>query len=265
MFKHSNVLSTLCIGVSLATGVFAGSAALAQIPSNQTPSKYPELTTEDQKVLYAFGAALANNLREFALSPEEKKIVQAAFDEVSNGGKSKLDVAEYLPKVRALYTERQQKIVTEEKAAGAAYLEKAAKEPGAVQVKGMVVRTLKKGTGPKPKQTDTVKLNYTNMLIDGTVFDASKDHDGGKPVELAMGVLVPCWSQAISEMQVGGKSRLVCPSDLTYGDSGAPKVRPGATTVVEVELVEIVKAPPAESTQPESPSSKKPSAKKPNG
>ncbi len=260
MFKHSNALSTLCVGVSLATGFFAGSAALAQ-----APSKYPELNTEDQKVLYAFGAALANNLREFMLSPEERKIVQDAFDEVSNGGKSKLDVAEYLPKVRALYNERREKVIAEEKTAGAAYLAKAAKEPGAVQVKGLVMRSLKKGKGPKPTQTDTVKLHYTNMLIDGTVFDASKDHNGGKPVELAMNVLFPCWSQAIAEMQLGEKSRVVCPADLTYGDSGAPKVRPGATTVVEVELVEIVKAPPAQDPPTENPSSEKPSAKKPNG
>jgi len=52
-----------------------------------------------------------------------------------------------------------------------------------------------------------------------------------------------CWSEGVQQMKVGGKSKLVCPSNLAYRDKGLPPlIKPGATLVFEIELLEIVAA-----------------------
>jgi FKBP-type peptidyl-prolyl cis-trans isomerase FkpA/FKBP-type peptidyl-prolyl cis-trans isomerase FklB len=96
------------------------------------------------------------------------------------------------------------------------------------------------GTGASPKATDTVKVNYEGKLTDGTVFDSSVQR--GEPVTFPLNKVIKCWTEAVQLMKVGGKSRLICPSDLAYGDRGAPpQIKPGATLVFEVELLGIVK------------------------
>ena len=110
------------------------------------------------------------------------------------------------------------------------------------QPTGYVYTEIKAGTGPAPKATDKVKVHYTGTLIDGTVFDSSVQR--GEPVTFALNQVVPCWTQGVQLMKAGGKAKLVCPSELAYGDNGAPggKIKGGATLVFEVELLGIEKA-----------------------
>jgi FKBP-type peptidyl-prolyl cis-trans isomerase FkpA/FKBP-type peptidyl-prolyl cis-trans isomerase FklB len=85
-----------------------------------------------------------------------------------------------------------------------------------------------------------VKVHYHGTLSDGTVFDSSVKR--GEPATFPLNGVIPCWTEGVQQMKVGGKSRLVCPSELAYGDRGAPPlIRPGATLVFEVELLEILK------------------------
>ncbi len=251
MLRASSKVLNLCM-IAVAIGLSGGNLSLAQ-SSATVPAPGPNASSrsaEDEKVLYAFGASLANGLRDFVLSPEERKLVQAAFAEIVNGGKPRVDVAEYMPKVRELYAERQKKVAEGEKTAGAAYAAKALKEPNTEKREsGLVIRTVQAGKGKKPTQNDTVKVNYTAMLVDGTVF-ASSEKDR-KPVELPITTLLPCWNEALSRMQVGGKSRAICPSDLAYGDSGAPPaVKPGATLIYDLELLDVISPPPEPKPEP---------------
>ena len=90
------------------------------------------------------------------------------------------------------------------------------------------------------KATDKVKVHYHGTLIDGTVFDSSVERK--QPIDFALNGVIPCWTEGVQMMKVGGKARLVCPSEIAYGDNGAPpKIKPGATLVFDVELLEIVK------------------------
>jgi FKBP-type peptidyl-prolyl cis-trans isomerase FkpA len=119
------------------------------------------------------------------------------------------------------------------------YLDKAAAEPGAVKTaSGLVYREMRAGTGPSPSVTDTVKVNYRGTLVDGTEFDSS--YKRNEPISFPLNGVIPCWTEGVQKMKVGGKSQLVCPSSIAYGDQGHPPVIPGgATLIFEVELLGI--------------------------
>ena len=124
---------------------------------------------------------------------------------------------------------------------GADFAAKAAKEKGAVKTaSGLVYKSLVEGKGEKPAATSTVKVNYKGTLIDGTVFDASEKHGG--PATFPLNRVIPCWTEGVQKMKVGGKAQLVCPPSIAYGDRGAGGlIPPGATLVFEVELLGVQK------------------------
>src|SRR6185295_3867195 len=101
--------------------------------------------------------------------------------------------------------------------------------------------------------SDRVKVHYHGTLADGTVFDSSVDR--GTPATFPLNGVIPCWTEGLQQMKVGGKSKLICPSDVAYGDRGSPpKIKPGSTLVFDVELLEIVAAPaPAAAGAPPAP------------
>lgn len=120
-----------------------------------------------------------------------------------------------------------------------AYLDKAAREQGAIKTdSGLVYRALKPGAGPSPYSTDTVKVHYRGTLTNGTEFDSS--YKRNEPAEFPLNHVIRCWTEGLQKMKVGGKSQLVCPASIGYGDRGAPPdIPPGATLIFEVELLSI--------------------------
>jgi FKBP-type peptidyl-prolyl cis-trans isomerase len=86
-----------------------------------------------------------------------------------------------------------------------------------------------------------VKVHYVGTLRDGTVFDSSRER--GTPAQFPLNRVIPCWTEGVQKMKVGGKGRLTCPASIAYGDRGAPpKIKPGAALAFEVELLEILPA-----------------------
>ena len=115
-------------------------------------------------------------------------------------------------------------------------------------------REITPGTGASPKGTDTVTVNYEGRLTDGTVFDSSRQRGG--PATVPLNGVIKCWTEALQLIKVRGKSRLVCPADLAYGDQGwPPLIKPGATLVFEVELLGISQGSAQTATQSEPASS----------
>jgi FKBP-type peptidyl-prolyl cis-trans isomerase len=125
--------------------------------------------------------------------------------------------------------------------AGTAYVEKASKEAGASKTaSGMVIKQTKEGTGAKPAATDQVKVHYEGRLIDGKVFDSSIAR--GEPATFPLNGVIPCWTEGVQTMKVGGKAQFVCPASLAYGPNGSPPtIPPQSTLVFDVELLDIVK------------------------
>jgi FKBP-type peptidyl-prolyl cis-trans isomerase len=200
----------------------------------------PKLDTEEQKTIYAIGLALAQSLQPYNLTPQELELVKLGLtDGLTEGGKPKVDLKEYRPKLQQLGQDRAKAVAEQEKKEAQSFLDKMAKEKGATKTdSGLIFIPIKEGTGPSPSATDTVKVHYHGTLRDGTVFDSSVER--GTPATFPLNRVVPCWTEGLQKMKVGGKAKLVCPSSIAYGDRGAPpKIKPGAPLVFEVELLEI--------------------------
>jgi FKBP-type peptidyl-prolyl cis-trans isomerase FkpA len=199
--------------------------------------------TEEQKTLYAVGLSFGRNLSVFNLTPEELEYVKAGLTAQVTNQKPAVELEAYGPKFQQLARERGAAKAKEEKAKGQAFLEKEAKEPGVEKTpSGLLYKELQAGTGESPKATDFVKVHYRGTLIDGKEFDSS--YKRKEPTQFPLAGVIPCWTEGVGKMKVGGKARLVCPSDIAYGDRGGQgAIPPGATLVFEVELLEIMKAP----------------------
>lgn len=105
---------------------------------------------------------------------------------------------------------------------------------------GIVITTIKEGSGASPKATDVVKVHYRGTLTDGKEFDSS--YKRGEPAKFPLNRVIPCWTEGVQTMKVGGKVQLLCPSNLAYGSRGIPGTIPAdANLLFEVELLEIVK------------------------
>lgn len=115
----------------------------------------------------------------------------------------------------------------------------AGQEPGTVTLEnGVIVTTLKEGKGENPKASDTVKVNYRGSFTDGREFDSS--YKRKEPTTFKLSSVIPCWTEGVQKMKVGGKAKLMCPPATAYAERGAGSVvPPNSTLVFEIELLEI--------------------------
>ena len=104
---------------------------------------------------------------------------------------------------------------------------------------GLVYESLKEGTGASPKDSDTVRVHYRGTFPEsGKEFDSSIAR--GQPIEFPLTGVIPCWTEGVQKMKVGGKAKLTCPPAIAYGARGAGGViPPHATLHFEVELLGI--------------------------
>jgi FKBP-type peptidyl-prolyl cis-trans isomerase FkpA/FKBP-type peptidyl-prolyl cis-trans isomerase FklB len=211
------------------------------VPPPSRAQSPPEVKTEEQKTIYAIGLAVAGSLAQFALSPAELELVKAGITDGVLNRTRQVDLKVYGPRIQELQRSRASQVAAVEQKAGQAVLDKAAAEKGATKTaSGLVIVPIRPGNGASPKATDRVKVHYHGTLADGSVFDSSVQR--GEPATFPLNGVIPCWTEGLQLMKVGGKSRLVCPPALAYGDRGAPpRIKPGATLTFEVELLEILK------------------------
>lgn len=219
------------------TAATKSTVATKSTAAKAAPASSAALTTDEQKEVYAVGLMIARSLKQFDFSPAETEIVKRALSDGA-AGKPAVDLATWGPKTNVLAKERETRVVARQKAASKVYLDQAAAEPGAVKTpSGLVYRDLTPGTGASPKATDTVQVNYRGTLIDGTEFDSS--YKNKAPFTTPLNRVIGCWTEGVQRMKVGGKAKLVCPSDLAYGDGGQASIPGGAALIFEVELLQI--------------------------
>lgn len=198
-----------------------------------------KLENDEQKAIYAIGHDMGTKLQSIQITDAERKYLDAGLNDGLTSKPSKVEMKDAFPLITNLIRTRGEKVKEAEAGEAKAFMEKAAKEEGVVKLEsGIIMKTLKEGDGPSPSETDEVKVHYHGTLRDGKVFDSSVDRK--EPATFALNRVIPCWTEGVQKMKVGGKAKLYCPADRAYGDRGAPPdIKPGAALTFEVELLEI--------------------------
>ena len=130
--------------------------------------------------------------------------------------------------------------LAQRKAESEAFVARAAAEPGAQTLaSGVVIRSVRGGSGASPTREDTIEVSYTGRLADGTVFDSTANRG---PARFKIPQLIKCWGEGLSQMREGEVAVVTCPADLAYGDRGAGSSIPGGSALeFEITIHEIVR------------------------
>jgi FKBP-type peptidyl-prolyl cis-trans isomerase len=213
----------------------------AQQPAGQgTPTR----SVED-RASYVIGFNLGRSLKQNEIQANTDLLTQGLRDALS-GAKGMLTdeemqatMQEFQQKVMAAQEAKQKVLGEKNKTEGEAFLAKNKTRAGVkTTASGLQYEVLKEGTGPTPKATDTVTVNYLGTLIDGTKFDSS--YDRNQPATFVLNQVIPGWTEGVQLMKVGSKYKFYLPAALGYGERGAGGViGPNAPLVFEVELVSI--------------------------
>ena len=250
MFRNRTSAITALVLATFLAGCQKDAGATA--PAAAAPAAV-EPKTDDEKILYAMGIVMGRNLSGLDLSAADLEMLKMGLADEALNKQKKVTLEEFGPRIQAFAQGRAGNVAAKEKVASEAFMTKAAAEKGAQKKpSGLIYTEVAAGTGASPTAKDSVKVHYTGKLIDGTVFDSSVQR--GQPAEFTFGGVIPCWQEGVALMKKGGKAQLVCPSSLAYGDVGSPpKIKPGATLIFDVELLDIGKGAPA----PAAPAAKK--------
>jgi FKBP-type peptidyl-prolyl cis-trans isomerase FkpA len=248
------IVAFVAAAVTLAASQAGLAAAAAKSAAPAAAAAAP--TGEADKTLYALGVLLSRNLSAFDLTSAEIKIVEQGLTD-GTAHHPALDPEAYATQVQTLERTRLGALDERQKAAGQALIDKVAALPGAKKTAtGLVYVPILEGKGAVPDSSDRVSVMYEGKLSDGTVFDSTAKH-GGQPVTLKVTGVIPCWSEALQLMKAGGKSRVICPAALAYGDRGSmPTILPGSALDFNIELVAILpktESPPAAGATPTAP------------
>ena len=230
----NKTIGTLLLGVAVLAW---GCSQTEEAPeAEEAVEKAPR--SEDEQIVYIMGTIMGKNtVQPLRLSEKELEIFQEGIAATGRSGEPEVS-EEYGPKIQEFLKVRAAAGVAEQRTQAVAYLEKAAVEEGAqLSESGLVYRTIEAGDGPSPAATDTVKVHYHGTFPNGEVFDSSRDR--GEPIEFPLTGVIACWTEGVQKMKVGETARLVCPSDIAYGDDGRPGIPGGSTLIFEVELLGI--------------------------
>jgi len=214
-------------------------ASLACVDQGGGSSGASGTPTEDDKIFYSIGMMAGMGIAEFDLTDAEFAWVARGVADAALGREALASPQDHMAAIQAVHVARVARANADETAASAEFLEREAAAEGAVQSEsGMIMRVLAAGDGEQPEATDEVKVHYHGTLRDGSVFDSSVDR--GDPAQFPLDRVIPCWTEALTQMKVGGKSRIVCPPSIAYGSRGMGSIPGEAALAFDVELLEIV-------------------------
>jgi FKBP-type peptidyl-prolyl cis-trans isomerase len=224
--------SLLVLAVSLA---FAPLALAAEV----------QLKDQKDKISYSIGLDIGTTLKRQVIEVNEELLNTGIQDGLS--GKKPLLSEDQVKETMALFQKEMLAKQAEAKKAAAAknsaeatkfLAENKTKEGVKTTASGLQYKVLKEGSGPTPKPTDTVKVNYRGTVLDGTEFDSS--YKRGEPASFPVNRVIKGWTEALQLMKVGSKYQLFIPADLAYGGRGAGSdIGPNAMLIFDVELLGI--------------------------
>ena len=275
-FVQKSLVAALAASFAFGSAIAADPAKPAVpaiAPANasaKAPAKAP-VAIDKNKVSTMVGMDIGRGLTQIK-DDIDIKVVEQALEATLKGDKTSLSAEEALAVRQAFMQQMQTKRVAEQKVAadknkteGVEFLAKNKSKAGVkTTASGLQYMVEKEGSGPKPKATDTVKVNYLGTKIDGTKFDSS--YDRGQPATFPLNGVIKGWTEGMQLMPVGSKYKFFIPADLAYGENAPGPIGPNATLVFEVELLDIEKPsdkPAAASAKPGAKPMMKPVAKPP--
>lgn len=204
-----------------------------------TTAKSQNEMTDKEKMSYALGVNYGEQFKSMGLSIDYATLVKG-MEDAFNGTKQFTDkeMQAAFQLIDETIKAQQKVMLNEEKQKGAAFLAENKTKEGVVETaSGLQYKVVTMGTGKKPTATDKVKVHYHGTLLDGTVFDSSVNR--GEPIVFPLNQVIAGWTEGVQLMAEGSKFIFYIPSDLAYGDRGAQTIKPGATLIFEVELIEV--------------------------
>jgi FKBP-type peptidyl-prolyl cis-trans isomerase FkpA len=219
----------------------AGETGAAGKTGTAVEADESEFAGGDKDVSYAFGLSMGINLKEtgFVYNFDYAELARG-FSDAFEGKDTRLTQEEAYMAVQIAFTEFQEKLAADNKVKETVFMTDNGKRDGVVTTaSGLQYEVVTEGTGPKPRSSDTVRVNYEGTLIDGTVFDSS--YARGEPVEFPLAGVIPGWTEGLQLMPVGSTYKLYIPSALAYGTQspGGP-IGPNSVLIFKVELLAIV-------------------------
>ncbi len=247
--KLIKILTASCIALGFSVSGFAQQPAAPAAPAAPAMPE-PAPTFTEPQMLEMFGWLMANRfgVNQLELTPAELEVVKKGINAGMADAASPFDVNKIGPEMQKFLMGKNEayraKAGAKAKIESEAYFAKIKALPGVQTTpSGLYYVVVQPGTGDFPKPTDTVTVNYTGKLTNGTVFDSS---EGRGPATFPLNGVIPGWTEGLQKINKGGKLKLYIPSALGYGEQGSPPTIPGnATLEFDVELVEIA-APQAE-------------------
>jgi FKBP-type peptidyl-prolyl cis-trans isomerase FklB len=207
--------------------------------------KISALKSNKDSVSYAIGYDIGKNFAGQGVEVDPAVFIKA-LEEGLAGTTPKLNDSASRAVMMAYQQVLQQKQQDKRAAEGAANLEKSKKflaenkgKPGVVELpNGLQYQVIKEGTGAKPTLDDQVTTNYHGTLVDGTVFDSSRER--GEPATFPLKSVIPAWQQILPMMKEGSSYRVWAPPALAYGEYGSPpKIGPNVVLVFEIDLIKV--------------------------
>ena len=191
------------------------------------------------KISYAIGLSMGQNLMGSGVTSLDYADLAAGIKDVLEKNQPQISYQEAQQVLGKFFSELEQKIAGEAKAAGEAFLAENAKREGVkVTESGLQYEVLEATIGQKPKATDKVRVHYEGTLIDGTVFDSS--YKRGESITFGLNQVIKGWTEGLQLMSIGSKYKLYLPYQLAYGERGAgANIPPYAALIFTVELLGI--------------------------
>ena len=240
--KYLSIITA--ISVALAVSTFAEDQA-------------PQLKDLKDKASYSIGMNIGMNFKKqnVELNPDA---LMAGVKDALSGKKpalSDVEAREVMNQWSKELADKQKAMADKNAADGKKFLEDNKKKEGVkTTASGLQYKVSKEGTGPQPKASDTVTVDYRGTLIDGTEFDSS--YKRGQPATFPLNGVIKGWTEGLQLMKTGAKYQFFIPSDLAYGQRAmGPDIAPNSTLIFDVELKSVQPAPTGSATP--SPTAKK--------
>ena len=239
------------LALALAMGFLSHATVFAQAetakPATSAEAPLPAgFSSRKEAVGYAIGVTTARNLVKDGVEIDTAAVLKGMQDALA-GGRTAIPDKEIKVIMNTLVTEMRQKLAANRhdaeglnKTKGEEFRTAFAKDADVKSMaNGVLYKILKAGTGPKPKEDDSIVVNYRGTLVDGKEFDATPE---GRSTVLKIAQLIVGWKEAVKQMPTGSHWTIVIPSNLAYGVRGVgADIGPNETLVFDVDLISIAK------------------------